>query len=107
MTDAPLPPPHKDWQSPEFGEALRAILDVHDGIREPQAVVAQRFARLGDMLRTQPEVVVGAFFALLNAALSLPQMLPAPIEDIPRVREQLERKVYADVNDMPPPLPDV
>jgi hypothetical protein len=33
MTDAPLPPPYKDWQSPEFGEAVRAILDVHEGIR--------------------------------------------------------------------------
>jgi hypothetical protein len=29
-------PPAKDWQSPEFGDVLRAILDVHESIAMAQ-----------------------------------------------------------------------
>jgi hypothetical protein len=103
MNDPPLPLPAKDWQSPEFGEAIRAILDAHGSIGLTQSEKVQRFAHLGDLLRRDSQVVVGAFFALLNAALGLPQLLPAPPDRVSEIRDQLERQVYADIDEMPPP----
>jgi hypothetical protein len=101
--EPPLPPAVRDWQSPEFGEVLRAILDVHEAVGMPQTEVAARGARLGQHLRERPDVVVAAFFALLNAALGLPELLPTTLPNGPReIREQLERKVYGDIDEMPP-----
>jgi hypothetical protein len=103
VTEPPLLHPSQDWHSPEFGEAIRTILDVHSSIGQPQHVVAERFARLGVLVREQPDVVVGAFFALLNAALGLPELLPSSSPNAPEeIREQLERKVYGDIDEMPP-----
>lgn len=103
MNQPPSPPPYEDWQSPEVGNAIRVILDVWDGIGEPQHEVTARFQRLGLLNQQQPEVVMGAFFGLFNAALGLPAVMPVPRDRIPEVRDEIERKVYADINEMPPP----
>jgi hypothetical protein len=107
MYEPPLPPSSKDWQSPEFGEAIRIILDVHASLGMPQQEVQRRMTRLGKLVREQPELAVGPFFALINASLGLPALLPSGSADAPaEIRDQLERKVYADIDRMPPPSTD-
>jgi hypothetical protein len=99
--EPPLPPPSKDWQSPAFGYAIRIILNVHECLGMPHHTLSERFARLGELNREQPEIAVGAFFALVNAALGLPALLPSASANAPtEIRQQLERKVYADIDEM-------
>jgi len=101
MREPPVPPPHKDWQSPEVGDAVRLILDIFEGIRSPQKEKAVRMRRLGDLVRQQPEVTVSAFFAVFHAALGLPALLPTTIGQEAEIRKQIEQKVYGDIDEMP------
>ncbi|MDX6398216.1 MAG: hypothetical protein QOJ43_1624 [Gaiellaceae bacterium] len=103
MHEPPLPPPHLDWRSPDIGEAIRIILDSWDSLRVPQPEKAARTARLGQLVREQPEVTVAAFFAIFNSSLELPALLPAPVEQAGEVRKQVEKKVYDDIDLMPDP----
>jgi hypothetical protein len=55
-----------------------------------------------DLARFQPKVLLAAVYALLNAALSLPQLL-APDADIPEIRRLIERAAYERIAGMEPP----
>lgn len=103
VSEPPLPPPGQDWHSPEVGAAIRAILDAFESLGMPQGEVEQRFRKLGDALRGPPEITAAAYGALLHSALSLPALLPAPVDHIPDVRRQLEQHVYRSIDEMPPP----
>lgn len=93
--------PHLDWESPEFGAAIRTILDTHE--KNAYGVSAEAQSRLRDVValaHSQPELFVSASFALLNAAISLPQLVPAPLSDVPEIRLKLETKAYEDISQM-------
>jgi hypothetical protein len=103
VSEPPLPPPGKDWQSPEVGEAIRIILDVFESIGMPQDEVQKRMGRLGDLVRGPPEITVAAYSAILHSALALPALFPTSVDQIPEVRRQIEQQVYRDIDQMPPP----
>lgn len=94
-------PPHLDWESPAFEQAIRTILDAHEAAGAGVNAAAQaRLQAAVALARAQPELFFAASLGLLNAALSLPQLLPTPREQIPAIRLELEVKAFNDIGQM-------
>jgi hypothetical protein len=94
-------PSHLDWESPEFGAAIRTILDAHEAAGGGVSEEAQaRLRAAAALARAQPELFLAASLGLLNAALSLPELLPTTRDGILELRRTLEAKVYEDISQM-------